>query len=68
MQFIYLVLKKLTLYHIIPTFKDPRKEAFENIVGKGENARMNEWCFKARRQLGSYWANLHINPLPDNRF
>ena len=22
--------------------------------------RMNEWCFKAHRQLGSYWAHLHI--------
>ena len=21
---------------------------------------MNEWCFKARRQLRSYWAHLHI--------
>ena len=29
-----------TLYHIIPTFKDPglTKNTFENIVGKGENA------------------------------
>ena len=26
---------------------------------------MNEWCFKARRQLISYWAHLHNNyPLP----
>ena len=28
----------LTLYHTIPTVNDPEKEAFENIVGKGENA------------------------------
>ena len=28
----------LTLYHTIPTFNDREKEAFENIVGKGENA------------------------------
>ena len=27
----------LTLYHTVLTFKDPKK-AFENIVGKGENA------------------------------
>ena len=26
---------------------------------------MNQWCFKARRQLSSYWARLHNNyPLP----
>ena len=30
-------LKRLTLYHTIPTFNDPEK-AFENILGKGENA------------------------------
>ena len=30
---------KLTLYHTTPTFNDPeKKEAFENIVGKGEKA------------------------------
>ena len=28
----------LTLYHTIPTFTNPTKEPFENIVGKGENA------------------------------
>ena len=28
----------LTLHHIIPTLNDLEKEAFENIVGKGENA------------------------------
>ena len=28
----------LTLYHTIPTLNDREKEAFENIVGKGENA------------------------------
>ena len=28
----------LTFYHTIPTFNDLKKEAFENIVGKGENA------------------------------
>ena len=28
----------LTLYHTIPTFNDPDKEALKNIVGKGENA------------------------------
>ena len=29
---------ELTLYHTIPTFNDPWKEAYKNIVGKGENA------------------------------
>ena len=29
----------LTLYHTIPTFNTCGKENFENIVGKGENAR-----------------------------
>ena len=28
----------LTLYHIILNFNDPEKEAFQNIVRKGENA------------------------------
>ena len=28
----------LTLYHRISTFKNQEKKAFENIVGKGENA------------------------------
>ena len=28
----------LTLYHTIPTFNDPIKKPFENIVGKGEKA------------------------------
>ena len=28
----------LTLSHTIPTFNDPVKEPFENIMGKGENA------------------------------
>ena len=28
----------LTLYHTIPTFNDPVRDAFENIMGKGENA------------------------------
>ena len=28
----------LTLYHAILTLNDPGKDAFENIVGKGENA------------------------------
>ena len=28
----------LTIYHAIPTFNDPERESFENIVGKGENA------------------------------
>ena len=28
----------LTLYHIIPTFNDPGKKPFQNMVGKGENA------------------------------
>ena len=28
----------LTLYHTIPTLNDPEKKAFENIVGKRENA------------------------------
>ena len=28
----------LTLSHTIPTFYDPTKESFENILGKGENA------------------------------
>ena len=28
----------LTLYHTIPTFMTPIEKAFENIVGKGENA------------------------------
>ena len=28
----------LILFHTILTFDDPVKEAFENIVGKGENA------------------------------
>ena len=27
----------LTLYHTISTFNDHRKEAFDNILGKGEN-------------------------------
>ena len=30
--------KPLTLYHTIPTFNDPVEEAFENILGKEENA------------------------------
>ena len=30
--------KELTLYYAIPSFNDPKKEAFENIMGKGENA------------------------------
>ena len=30
--------KELTLYHTITTFNDPKKESFENIIGKGENA------------------------------
>ena len=34
----YLYIYQLTLYHTIPTFNDPEKEGFENIVGKGENA------------------------------
>ena len=33
-----LVTIELTLYRTIQTFNDPEKEAFENIVGKGENA------------------------------
>ena len=28
----------LTLYHTIPTFKDPEREGLENIVAKRENA------------------------------
>ena len=28
----------LTLYHTIPTFNNLKQEAFENIMGKGENA------------------------------
>ena len=28
----------LTLFHTIPTFNDPSKKPFENIVEKGENA------------------------------
>ena len=28
----------LPLYHTIPSFKDPKKEAFGHIVRKGENA------------------------------
>ena len=28
----------LMLSHTIPTFNDPEREGFENIVGKGENA------------------------------
>ena len=31
-------LASLTLYHTIPTFNDPKKKPFENIMGKGENA------------------------------
>ena len=27
---------------------------------------MNEWCFKARQQLRSYWAHLHIKTLMRN--
>ena len=30
--------RDLTLYNTIPTLTTPRKKAFENIVGKGENA------------------------------
>ena len=30
--------KELTLYHTIPTFNNPEKKPFKNIVGKGENA------------------------------
>ena len=30
--------ERLTLYHTIPTFNDPEKEAFENIAGTAENA------------------------------
>ena len=29
---------ELTLYRTIPTYNNPEKESFENIVGKGENA------------------------------
>ena len=25
---------------------------------------MNQWCFKARQQLRSYWARLHNYPFP----
>ena len=32
------VMNYLTFYHTIPTFNNPRKKPFENIVGKGENA------------------------------
>ena len=28
----------LTLYHTVPSLKTLKKKAFENIVGKGENA------------------------------
>ena len=30
--------KPITLFHTIPSFDDPKKEPFENIVGKEENA------------------------------
>ena len=30
--------ENLTLSHTIPTFNDPKEEALENTVGKGENA------------------------------
>ena len=29
--------KELILYHTTPTFNNPEKKPFENIVGKGEN-------------------------------
>ena len=31
--------KGLTLYHTIPTLNNPEEEGLENTVGKGENAR-----------------------------
>ena len=42
---------ELTLYQTIPTFKDPKKRPFENIVGKGENAGNQQFllftqCFR----------------------
>ena len=37
--------KELTLYQTILTFKDPKRRAFENIVGKGENAGYQHFLF-----------------------
>ena len=37
--------KGLTLFHIIPTFEDPKEECFGNEVGKGENAGISIFCF-----------------------
>ena len=34
--FFFKLLFYLTLYHTIPTFNDPKKKPFENIVGKEE--------------------------------
>ena len=34
----FVVMGSLILYHTITTFNDPKKKAFENIVGKEENA------------------------------
>ena len=28
---------------------------------------MNEWCFKARGQLRSYWAHLHVNNIHEQQ-
>ena len=28
----------MIIYHTFPTFNDPQKATFENILGKGENA------------------------------
>ena len=38
MQNITCCIKAFTFYRTIPTLNDPKMEAFENILGKGENA------------------------------
>ena len=55
-----LINAQITLYYTIPTFNDPDKEAFKNIVGKGENAGNQHFllfpqCFQAyQRQKLSF--------------
>ena len=55
---------ELTLYHTIPSLPTPKKKAFENIVGKGDNTGKQHFvlfpqCFLlVRRQISFFESHL----------
>ena len=43
----------LVLYHTIPSFNEPSREVFENIIGEGENAGINQnYFWKGGKHFG----------------